>query len=352
MRRNSRYFRSVLAAAGLLLAVPSPMVFAVGLVVEPLDRPAVEIRNPQGAFMMGAARAGSTIVAVGERGLVLLSDDNGQTWRQGEVPVSTGLTAVRFANEQEGMAVGHGGVVLGTSNGGETWKLLLDGRSAAELALAAAEQQGAERAIWEAKRMVDEGPDKPFLDVLLQSPDRAIVVGAYGLAFETRDGGGSWQPIMGRMANPEMSHFYAIRQRGSRVVAVGERGLVSLSNDNGVTWKELVTPYDGSFFTVEVPTGREIVAAGLKGNIWYSENSGDVWEPLPTQIDASITSSLLLPSGEVVLGNQAGLLLKMDGGGLVPLNEQRFSPINTFVQAGDQLVVLTMEGIRVAATDR
>lgn len=352
MSRNSRNFRSILAAAGLSLAGIAPMVLGAESVVEPLDRPAVEIRNPQGAFMIGAAKAGSTIVAVGERGLVLLSDDNGQSWRQGEVPVSTGLTAVRFANAREGMAVGHGGVVLGTSDGGETWQLLLDGRRAAELALAAAEKRGDERAIWEARRLADEGPDKPFLDVLLQSPDRAIVVGAYGLAFETRDGGASWQPIMDRMANPEMSHFYAIRQRGSRVVAVGERGLVTLSDDNGVTWEQIVTPYNGSFFTVELPSGKDILAAGLKGNIWYSENSGGLWEPLPSQIDASITSSRLLPSGDVMLGNQAGLLLKMNGGRLVPANDQRFSPINTFVPAGDRLVVLTMEGIRLAATDR
>lgn len=350
MSRINRSFRHVLAAASLLLAGTSPVALAAEPVTEALDRAAIDIRSPQDAFMIGADMAGATIVAVGERGLVLLSDDSGTTWRQGKVPVSIGLTAVRFANEREGMAVGHGGVILGTSDGGETWALLLDGRQAAELALASAQKAGDERAIWEAERLVSDGPDKPFLDVLLPSADRAIAVGAYGLAFETRDGGQSWQPIMDRMANPDMSHFYAIRQRGSRVVAVGERGLVALSDDNGVSWQQVVTPYSGSFFTVEIPSGNEIVAAGLKGSIWSSENSGEAWEPLPSKTDASITSSRLLPSGDVVLGNQAGLLLTLTNGQLMPASDQRFAPINAFVRAGEQTVVLTMEGIRVAAT--
>lgn len=301
--------------------------------------------------MIGAAKAGTKIVAVGERGLVLLSDDNGKHWHQGRVPVSVSLTAVRFVNDTVGMAVGHGGVVLGTSDGGETWDLLLDGRQAADLALVAAKELGDKRTIWEAKRLVQEGPDKPFLDLLLQGPEHAIVVGAYGLAFETVDGGKSWKPIMDRMANPDMSHYYSIRQRGKRVVAVGERGLISISEDHGESWRQVAAPYKGSFFTVALPSDKSIVVAGLKGNIWRSTDNGASWEPLPTHIDSSITSSRLLSDGELMLANQAGMLLTLKDANLEPSMDKRFAPINAFVPAGKNLVVLTMDGIRLAAAN-
>ena len=73
------------------------------------------------------------IVAVGERGLVILSDDRGASWRQVPSPVSVTLTMVRFADEQHGVAVGHGGTVLTTDDAGTTWRLPSD----TELAFAA-----------------------------------------------------------------------------------------------------------------------------------------------------------------------------------------------------------------------
>ena len=42
------------------------------------------------SLLVDVARAGERLVAVGERGHVVLSDDGGETWRQsGSVPVQT-----------------------------------------------------------------------------------------------------------------------------------------------------------------------------------------------------------------------------------------------------------------------
>ncbi|HJV93238.1 MAG TPA: glycosyl hydrolase, partial [Azonexus sp.] len=71
------------------------------------------------APMLGAARAGQRIVAVGDYGIVLLSDDQGKTFRQAaSVPISSTLTAVSFADARNGWAVGHWGAILRTSDGG------------------------------------------------------------------------------------------------------------------------------------------------------------------------------------------------------------------------------------------
>jgi len=83
-----------------------------------LQRPAVMVREPQHAVLLAGAQAGKRIVAVGERGVIALSDDDGTTWHQAPCPVSVTLTMVRFVDNQHGVAVGHGGTVLTTSDAG------------------------------------------------------------------------------------------------------------------------------------------------------------------------------------------------------------------------------------------
>jgi photosystem II stability/assembly factor-like uncharacterized protein len=109
-------------------------------------------------------------------------------------PTSVTLTAVRFADDQQGWAVGHGGVVLATQDGGESWQMQLDGRQAAQLLLQDAQAAGDARAVQEAERLVADGADKPFLDLQVLDARRVVVVGAYGMAFRTDDAGQRWQP--------------------------------------------------------------------------------------------------------------------------------------------------------------
>ncbi|MEX5503709.1 YCF48-related protein, partial [Pseudomonas putida] len=106
--------------------------------VDVLAQPA--LRGPQAlrAVLQDVARAGTRLVSVGERGVVLLSDDNGASWRQAKaVPVSVTLTAVQFVDARNGWTVGHAGVVLHSEDGGEHWTLQLDGKRAGALELQA-----------------------------------------------------------------------------------------------------------------------------------------------------------------------------------------------------------------------
>ena len=81
-------------------------------------------------------RAGDRLVAVGQRGHVVVSSDGGATWKQAQVPVSSDLVAVYFVDAKQGWAVGHDGVILHTADGGEYWELQLDGRKANDLLVA------------------------------------------------------------------------------------------------------------------------------------------------------------------------------------------------------------------------
>src|SRR4051794_13611808 len=72
-----------------------------------LSEPAVQSAKALGAATLAVTRAGPRLVAVGERGTVLLSDDAGASWRQAPVPVQVTLTTVRFIDERTGWAAGH-----------------------------------------------------------------------------------------------------------------------------------------------------------------------------------------------------------------------------------------------------
>lgn len=348
MKLAAKHVPAVLIlSASLLFPVAAPAAGESSQVSEALARQAIKVSDPKNSFLVAVDKAGERIVLAGERGLILFSDDQGRNWTQALVPVSVTLTSVRFADAQYGMATGHGGVVLGTVDGGEHWSLLLDGRRAAQLALEQAQASGDTAAIKDAELLVAEGPDKPFLDLLVQDRLNALVVGAYGLVFRTSDGGRNWEPLMGRLDNPGLRHFYSIRQRGEQVLLVGEQGLANISSDNGNSFARLAVPYEGSFFTGEILPSGELVAAGLKGNVWRSNDGGQSWIPVDTVVNASITDSEVLPDGTLLLSTQAGVFVAMKDNALLPTETKLPSPVNAFVSAGQgQLLVLSTDGIR------
>lgn len=315
-----------------------------------LDRAALVSRSPTRAVLMGAAQAGQRLIAVGERGIVALSDDGGGSWRQVATPTSVTLTAVRFFDEAHGLAVGHGGTVLGTADGGQTWVRRLDGRQIATLEVDAAKVGGDAAQTKFAERLRAEGPDKPLLDVLMLDAKRALVVGAYGLAYATSDAGATWTSWRRRLDNPKELHLYAVRQSGDRIVMAGEQGLLLLSADGGQSFRRLLTPYEGSFFTAELLANDSILVAGLRGNVWRSTDSGRQWEQLPSPVPASVTASAVRPDGSVLLVNQAGLLMAVGAGGagLTTLQGRPLPPLNAVLPLdGLRTLVLSNQGLQL-----
>lgn len=304
-----------LVLAALALALPAAVPAAP--VGDALQRPALAVKAPQRAVLLSAALAGARIVAVGERGLIALSDDGGASWRQAPCPVSVTLTMVRFADERHGVAVGHGGSVLATDDGGASWTLRLDGRRAAQLVLAAAGTPEARR---EAERLVADGPDKPFLDVALWDAQRLLVVGAYGLALHSADGGRSWTPWNARLPNPKALHWYVARRQGGVLLLAGEQGLLARSDDDGQTFRPLASPYKGSWFTADLAADGGIVLAGLRGNVWRSAEGGDTWHRVASPDPASLTAMARGADGALLLASQAGRVLRLHGDALQSLD--------------------------------
>jgi photosystem II stability/assembly factor-like uncharacterized protein len=291
-------------------------------VLPALERPALTVARPAQCLVLAVVRAGNRLVAAGERGLIMLSDDSGQTWKQARVPVSVTLNALRFRNEREGWAVGNMGVVLHTLDGGATWERVLDGRAAAALALQSAQaardaaktdpgdlEHPLNLALENARRLVDEGADKPLLDLALASDGGLYAVGAYGLAFASTDGGRHWQARMEGLPNPEGFTLNGLVERQQEQFLFGEQGLLLHAAGPGQPFKAETLPSATSLFGAVQLREGPLLLLGLRGKVFRSAAPGAAWVEIQTPVDASLFTGLQLADGTVLLVGAAGQLL-------------------------------------------
>lgn len=325
-------------------ALGASLPAAAGPVAGALERPALVLKNPRQAFVLSAARAGQQRVVVGERGVILRQAEAQGPWQQVASPVSTTLTTVRFVDERHGVAVGHGGAVLVTRDGGQQWSLQLDGRRLAQLAVAAAQAGTDPVLLRDAERLVADGPDKPFLDAHMWDAQRLLVVGAYGIAMASHNGGATWASWMDRLPNPRGNHLYAVRQRGDHILMAGEQGLALLSVDGGQSFKALKTPYAGSWFTADMLADDVYVLAGLRGNAWITRDGGSTWTQLANPMPASIVASARDAQGKVFFVNQAGFVLALTEQGLRPVNKTALPAATGLMIDGGSWLALGAQG--------
>ncbi|EJL78835.1 BNR/Asp-box repeat protein [Polaromonas sp. CF318] len=314
-----------------------------------LSQAALPTPKALGAATLAVARAGDRLVAVGERGTVLLSDDHGASWRQAQVPVQASLAAVCFADARTGWAAGHLGVILRSDDAGASWHKQLDGVQAAELVKQAAQRSGDAKAMAQAERLVEEGADKPFFDLEFLDAQRGFAVGAYNLMFATDDGGKSWAALGPRLPNPKSLHLYGVRARGRTLVVAGEQGLLLRSTDGGASFSALASPYKGSFFGLLQTRGGALVAYGLRGTAWRSGDEGQHWDKLDTGLPMAVGAGTALPNGGFVLLGQAGdaLLGGADGPALRRIPAREPVPVSGVALAADgALVLASLRGMR------
>ncbi|WP_114970818.1 WD40/YVTN/BNR-like repeat-containing protein [Rhodoferax ferrireducens] len=339
------------AVLGALAGWAAAAALPAGAASAPAVLSAAALLSPKalGAATLAVTRAGQRLVAVGERGTVLLSDDHGVSWKQAPVPVQATLTCVRFANDKTGWAAGHLGVILRSDDAGASWHKQLDGLQAAALMLQAAQATGDDKAIANAQRWVEEGADKPFFDLEFIDAQRGFAVGAYGLIFATLDGGKTWASVAPRLPNPKSLHLYGLRAHGQTLLIAGEQGLLLRSTDGGLSFSALTSPYKGSFFGLLHTAGDVWVAYGLRGSAYRSLDAGTQWEKLDTGVPMTVGAGTALPKGGFVLLSQAGdvLLGRDEGPALKRTPAREPLPVSGVAIAVDgSLVLASLRGMR------
>jgi len=304
----------------------------INLAVMPAEGPLTK-QTMSRLLLTDAARIGNRVVAVGDRGYIVYSDSNGESWRRAKTPPDTPLlTAVFFLDTKTGWAVGHDSMILTSNDQGESWTK----------AFAAAEEQ------------------KPLMDVTFVDANTGFAVGAYGAFYATTDGGKTWAsrklldpskaatktaaaaPVPKKdkyesvgsaqaadadtgKGGDDDKHINAIINLGDKKLFVaGEAGMLAKSDDGGNTWTKVASPYKGSFFGAIQAQNGAIVVYGLRGKIFHSTDAQLAnWKPVENKSVASLMGSTRLPDGAIVLAGLSGTAL------ISRNNGESFSPLAT-----------------------
>ena len=235
------------------------------------------------SLLLDYAALGGRLVAVGEFGNIIYSDDAGRAWQQANAVASrTTLTAVTFVNAQLGFAVGHDTAILRTKDSGENWELIYK----------------------------DESGEVPLFGVLFLDEQRGLAVGAFGTLLRTANGGTTWDVELIDAEGENDYHLNAIFSAPDGTIYVpAEAGSVYKSTDGGETFRLLNTNYEGSFWNGMVLASGRVLIWGMRGNVYYSDTQGQVWTKAETGTDRSVMGGLQLPDGRIVLTGLSGTIL-------------------------------------------
>src|SRR5690554_2612285 len=288
------------------------------------------------------------LIAVGERGHVLLSTDNGKTWQQSPVPTAQLLTSVYFINERLGWAAGHDGNIIHSADGGLTWVLQRDGlmaqaeRNEYQLKEARAEVQ-------RLKRMAERGADineqgisiaelideaeyeatsaqekmretiiaPPLLDIWFANDQQGWAVGAFGTLLTTRDGGNSLEDISDKIADSIDGYDLnsVVGAPGGLLIIAGEGGYINVNHDYGESWQQADIDSESTVFGIASNNdGRLLIATGLRGVTWRSEDKGETWQELSPNVDYSLSNVTLRGDTVVMVGAGGTIAISADKG--------------------------------------
>ena len=325
---NSIVLRALGAVvAGLVLTVGAS--FEAGAQINPAVLPVSGPLSKQSMsrlLLTDAARVGNRVVAVGDRGYIVYSDSNGESWQRAMTPPNIPLlTAVFFLDDKTGWAVGHDSTILTSTDQGQSWTK----------AFSAADEQ------------------KPLMDITFLDANTGFAVGAYGAFYATTDGGKNWTSRKifetakvalpkaaakkgkyqsvgsgktadagiddkpGGKSGEEDKHINAITKLGGhKLFVAGEAGLLAKSDDGGKTWVKIVSPYKGSFFGAIQAQDGALLIYGLRGRIYRSTDPQLAnWKQIQNKTVASLMGATRLPDGALVLAGLSGtVLISRDSG--------------------------------------
>lgn len=322
-------------------------------------RPAFQARLADRALVLDIVRAGDRLVAVGERGHVLYSDD-GRDWVQAEVPVQATLTRVAYS-DGELWAVGHDTTIIHSDDLGQTWTL----------------------------QHFEPEWEQPLLDLHFSASGTGLAIGAYGLILRTTDGK-SWtadnmadlvvaeaidwgeaaeaaEEFEGDLVDDDWDDGYydaeldfdrgcyefmechlnaVVELDRDRLLIAAEQGYGFRSTDGGETWESFRFAYIGSMFGLLAHEGC-MTAYGLRGHVQTSCDFGDTWTLLDTGTRSSLMGGTRRADGSIILVGANGDMIEIaPDGTLSRRSHPRGSDLAMAIEGPQGLIVVGEDGIQ------
>ena len=337
-------------------------------------------RAPRSVLLDALVLDDGRLIVVGERGHVLVSDDDGGRWQQSVVPTRSTLTGIA-AHETDVVAVGHDGVIIQSSDRGDTWRRVREEPYSID-------------------NQSSSSNGSPLLDVVFLDATRVLAVGAYNLALLSRDAGMTWSPVPIALAavsaDPDDGiddgidtgattatpveeegiatdavdaavfsedelmlddeadpHLNAIVRLGDgALLIVGERGTVYRSTDDGESWQRLPLPYAGSMFGALATGGSNVIVFGLRGRAFESGDAGDTWRSLDMPVQATLFGAGMGADRAIAIVGAEGTILRRAVGdddfkASVHVTDAGETPSNSAVLARDdgRLILVGERGV-------
>lgn len=277
------------------------------------------------SLLQDVARSGDRLLAVGERGHILISTDEGASWQQvPAVPTRSMLISITAAGDQL-WAVGHDSVILHSNDGGDSWQLVSE----------------------------EPGGD-PLLEVMFDEQGVGLAIGAYNLLMRSDDWGTNWSVDtisdllveqeaaenddedslneMGLIDQDAMAEYEdegiqyhlngLIRLQDDTLLVAAEAGRYFISTDGGDSWSQHELDYQGSLFGVtHMRQAGCLVMYGLRGHVFqnceFNDDDGDQsnWNEIRTDSDAGLFAAAEDQAGRLWLVGANGAIFSLAANG-------------------------------------
>jgi photosystem II stability/assembly factor-like uncharacterized protein len=238
-------------------------------------------------------------------------------------PVIRTLTGIAFDGDKTGVAVGHGGSLVRTDDGSSTWTEV----------------------------PMEEAHGESLLGVSALDGGRFAAYGAFGMYFDSADGGRSWTRRT-VLSEEFENHISQVVRVGDALWLVGEYGTLARCELDCTAYVEVTSPYQGSFFGMVLAKDGALVLYGMRGSVFRSADGGATWQKVDTGTTATFNGGRLLSDGRIMLVGNAGLVATSTDDG--QSFEVRWSPASrgysAVVESGGRLIVVGEAGAGILDT--
>jgi photosystem II stability/assembly factor-like uncharacterized protein len=191
--------------------------------------PIFKINNINGIFMYNE----NIGWAVGDKGIILRTDDGGNNWKSQKIPVNVNINKIAFYDLYTGYAIGNNGVILKSNDGGTSWFIL-------------------------STNVTDN-----LKDIYIISDKDICIVGDNGTVLLSNDGTNfnSIINISGTTENLNSVFFFDTNVGW----CVGNKGTLLITKNGGYDWQK---------YSILDTTKREIISSDLSSVVFYNLNEG------------------------------------------------------------------------------
>lgn len=276
----------------------------------------VPTSNESGPALRSIFGVGDDVVIGGETGVVLTSNDFGNSWTlKGTVPFAT-LNAVDAASDNVIYTGGYNALILKSSDGGKTWQnkyakagnvattinglfFLNDnlGYAAYAYGMVSKTTDGGET--WTQSIHDTSAAAVAYNSIYFVDESNGYAVGKYSTKIDviqkTTDGGQNWTKITGTTQTPLKSVSFSDVNNG---IVVGDKLSSAYTTDGGATWNKSTfknIPTDlttANLADVAFTSGLNAVAVGYR-LILRTSDGGANWDYV-TDVDSALTNLVSL----------------------------------------------------------